>query len=149
MAYKMRCRASEARSRVLSSIQIRLYTSRMGSREKMHHTDFFTCLDLFFFVCVISLIQSSCKCPALDAPSSNLLSRPKALYHFFLARPLFHYLPQLRHQCRFVRVSCACVSLCSQRLASCMPCAPVYCSPYQGEGRRRVRKTCTISQNKG
>ena len=155
-----------------------------GAREKVHHTDFFTCLHCSFSVCVISLIQSSCKCPALDAPCSNLLSRPAALYYFFLACPLFHYLPRLRHQCHFVRVSCVCVSLLLRRLALCMPCAPVYCSPHQffslcvpppdsspcvsdcnnthavsggenaygmgqGEGRRRVRKACTLFQNKG
>ena len=48
----------------------------------MHHTDFFTCLHCSFSEYVISLIQSSCKCAALDAPCSNLLSRPAALYHF-------------------------------------------------------------------
>ena len=74
----MRCGASEARSRVLSLIQIRLYTSRMGAREKMHSTDFFTFLHYSFSVYVISLIQSSCKCRGLDAPCSNLLSRPAA-----------------------------------------------------------------------
>jgi len=42
-----------------------------GEREKTHHTDFFTFLYYSFSVCVISLIQSSCECPALDAPSSN------------------------------------------------------------------------------
>jgi len=155
-----------------------------GAREKMHHTDFFTCLHCSFSVCVISLIQSSCKCPALDAPSSNLLSRPAVLYHFFprsspvsLSSPLASSMSlcacvvrvciALLAATRIVYALCVCILFATSILLSLR--APPDSSPRvsdcnityavlggenaygmgQGEGRRRVRKACTLSQNKG
>ena len=97
-----------------------------GKGENASHRLFYVFALLFF--CMRHLADSV---QLQVSPCSNLLSRPTVLYHFLLARPLFHYLPRLCHQCHFLRVSCVCGSLCSQRLALCMPCVPVYCSPHQ------------------